>query len=155
MNYSVIQWTGAYKAYLKSGLTKADFYRGAFKKFCPSGIPALATMYAHFQQLDKASKAPAAKRSVKHAAKPVTKSVTSAKPTSPAVRVVSLSAEDISRGLRACGEESFRHAPRHAAPPAPLRPFRVQLPNGTRLEFDSVAPEALALRMVYFAGGAS
>lgn len=112
-------------------------------------------MYAHFQQLDKASKAPAAKRSVKHAAKPVTKSVTSAKPTSPAVRVVSLSAEDISRGLRACGEESFRHAPRHAAPPAPLRPFRVQLPNGTRLEFDSVAPEALALRMVYFAGGAS
>ncbi len=149
MNFTDVKWEGAYKAYLKSGLSKADFYHCVFKRFCRSRIPALATFYAHFRQLDEVGEASA----VKPAAKPVVKPVANTKTIGGEVRVVTLSSEDIARGLQACGEAPHSQAQRFSTPQASLRPFRVQLPNGTRLEFDSVAPEALALRMVCFAGG--
>lgn len=149
MNFADVKWEGAYKAYLKSGLSKADFYHCVFKRFCRSRIPALATFYAHFRRLDEAGEVSA----VKPDAKPVVKSVANTKTIGGEVRVVTLSSEDIARGLQACGEAPHSQAQRFSTAQASLRPFRVQLPNGTRLEFDSVAPEALALRMVCFAGG--
>lgn len=153
MNYTDVQWDSAYQAYLKSHLSKAEFYYSAFERFCPSHLPALSTFYAHFRRLDKVGEAPAETPAVESGIKTVASTKTT---TGSEVRVVHLSSEDIARGLQACDEE-VRHdqAQRFTAAQAPLRPFRVQLPNGTRLEFDSVAPEALALRMVCFAGGAA
>ena len=155
MNSTNAKWEDAYRAYLKSGLSKADFYHSVFKKFCQSRIPALATFYAHFRQLDKVGEVPVGKSVGKSADNPVIKPIANTKAIKGAVRVVTLSSADIARGLQACGEAPHNQAQHFSTAQAALRPFRVLLPNGTRLEFDSVAPEALALRMVCFAGGAA
>ena len=147
MKFSDVNWQGAHIACLKSGLSRADFHRSEFKRFCKSHVPALTTMYSHFQALDKAGKA--------SVAKPASKPVAIPKTTGSEVRVVTLTSEDVARGLRAADEARLSQIPRCRTSQAPLRPFRIQLPNGTRLEFDSVAPEALALRMVGLTGGAT
>ena len=96
MNFTDVKWEGAYKAY-KSGLSKADFYHCAFKGFCRSRIPALATIYAHFRQLDEVGEVSIGKPATKSIIKPVTNT----KAIGGEVRVVTLSSEDIARGLRA------------------------------------------------------
>ena len=52
MNKSSI-WRQAYSDFLKSGLSRAQFYRSHIDSYFPKVRPSLSNLYWHFQRLDQ------------------------------------------------------------------------------------------------------
>lgn len=153
-----INWEAAYDAYLASGLNVTVFTRRELDKFNNSAMrPCVETVRIHFRKIaaEREKGAAAPRREHQPTA---SKASSNTRPTLPAatpitstVRVVTLTREDFARAdKRPDGARLSRRA-EAAKPPQPML-FRMRLPGGTDVEFETPHPEQLALEMLRMNG---
>lgn len=153
-----INWEAAYEAYLASDLNVTAFTRRGLGKFNNSATrPCVETVRSHFKRIAKEREKAAAVPC--HEPQPTApKTSLSTRSTPPAtnpfnstVRVVTLTREDFARAdKRPDGARLSRRA-ETAKPPQPML-FRMRLPGGTDVEFETPHPEQLALEMLRMSG---
>ncbi len=128
------QWLKAYKAFRPLNISRAEFYRTQFDRFCEgSPKPALGTLCHAFQRI----------RSELHEDESAGKT--------PAVRGT---VRSIGKGIQIAGIPSCtpRRDPHEASSGQKVSsgpvPFRLTLPDGSRIEFETAAPERVAMQML-------
>ena len=142
------RWLELYQSWRESGLSKARFYRERMPDLCSDldKYPNLYTLYDRFTKIERSEKlrlepqedAPNRLAPVKPApivGKPVKTTTVGSN-----LRVAELS-------LEAVEQIDLRYADRsrHEAPSR--HPVRLMLPGGTTLDFTSVDPDSLAVRI--------
>ena len=153
-----INWEAAYDAYLASDLNVTVFTRRGLDKFNNSAMrPCVETVRTHFKKIAKEREKAAAVPC--HEQQPTAlKAPSNTRSTPPAtnrinttVRVVQLTREDWGRVNKRPAGSRFSRRAEAAKPPQPML-FRMRLPDGTDVEFETPHPEQLALEMVRMSG---
>ncbi len=143
--------TGAYAAFRSLNITKALFYREHLQDYCDGRVPHMNTSYTHFCKLDH--DLPRPETSTSDAAEESFETTTFVeKPVASTVRNIGSNLQlaklsdlpvDGAAGVRPL----FRSVPR-VLPKTHKSVFRINLPDGMNLEFETASPEWLAMQMV-------
>lgn len=137
MNKSSI-WRQAYSDFLKSGLSRAQFYRSHIDSYFPKVRPSLSNLYWHFQRLDQEAV-------ISEAAEPTAESVPE---QTVVVRQIgeNIQLAEIKPEARSLSPSSAVHRPAVSmAAGSQELPFRIRLPNGVLFEFMTPSPERSAV----------
>ncbi|WP_297607826.1 hypothetical protein [uncultured Sutterella sp.] len=131
-------WRQAYSDFLKSGLSRAQFYRSHIEHYFPKVRPSLSALYGRFQQFDREA-------ALSEAAAPETEST-------PEQTVVvrqlgeNIQLAEIKSEAAVFRPSSAAHRPAvSAAAGSQELPFRIRLPNGVLFEFMTPSPERSAV----------
>ena len=132
MNKSSI-WRQAYSDFLKSGLSRAQFYRSHIDSYFPKVRPSLSNLYWHFQRLDQEAV-------ISEAAEPTAESVPE---QTVVVRQIgeNIQLAEIKPEAAVFTPSSAVHRPAGSQE----LPFRIRLPNGVLFEFMTPSPERSAV----------
>lgn len=142
------QWANLHAAFRESGLTKAEFHRTKLRQLLPSDepLPTLRQMSYWFTHFENAAKNSVIDQPVSDDSLPETDSTEDA-----GVRTFDLGDEvriaEVDDDAVDAFMNSFKPAESYCREPR-LRKFRMTLPAGTVIEFESPDPDALALRMI-------
>lgn len=137
MNKSSI-WRQAYSDFLKSGLSRAQFYRSHIDSYFPKVRPSLSNLYWHFQRLDQEAV-------ISEAAEPTAESVPE---QTVVVRQIgeNIQLVEIKPEAAVFTPSSAVHRPAVSmAAGSQELPFRIRLPNGVLFEFMTPSPERSAV----------
>lgn len=139
MNKSSI-WRQAYSDFLKSGLSRAQFYRSHIDSYFPKVRPSLSNLYWHFQRLDQEA-------AISEAAEPAAESVPEQRSVPEQTVVVRQIGENIQLAeIKVFTPSSAVHRSAvSAAAGSQELPFRIRLPNGVLFEFMTPSPERSAV----------
>ena len=157
-----LNWQAAYAAYKDSGLNVRAFCLKHLLKFCDSWVPCYETVLKHFKLLaqqeaaEKSQPKPIIRTFPENQDLPIIKESTATQPTlhKPSLTVAVFSEDDVKRAMSTLSEEqgcAVRTPPDCRVP----RLFRMRLPNGTSVEFESHQAEQLALQMALLCRGAA
>ena len=137
MNKSSI-WRQAYSDFLKSGLSRAQFYRSHIDSYFPKVRPSLSNLYWNFQRLDQEAV-------ISEAAEPTAESVPE---QTVVVRQIgeNIQLAEIKPEAAVFTPSSAVHRPAVSmAAGSQELPFRIRLPNGVLFEFMTPSPERSAV----------
>lgn len=137
MNKSSI-WRQAYSDFLKSGLSRAQFYRSHIDSYFPKVRPSPSNLYWHFQRLDQEAV-------ISEAAEPTAESVPE---QTVVVRQIgeNIQLAEIKPEAAVFTPSSAVHRPAVSmAAGSQELPFRIRLPNGVLFEFMTPSPERSAV----------
>lgn len=135
------QWLKAYKAFRPLNISKAEFHRTQLDRFCDgSPKPSIHALYLAFRRIrselredEPVEKTPAVRGTVRSIGK--------------GIRIAGLSSCTPGRGLH-----DFSSGQKVSSGPVP---FRLTLPDGSRIEFETAAPERVAMQMLLLSRSAS
>ncbi len=147
-----IAWKHAHATYLRSGLTKIEFYRKDLVEFSDDGrLPCVYTYYKRFQRLEQIIPNPPDGFDDPIPIRQIGGNVCAAGAVSskePQIGQVGQLAQDLSC-MTSKGDR------RLYAADGLKRDFRMKLPNGTEISFETKSPELLAMQMLVACGGAA
>ena len=162
----------AYDAYKASGLCKIKFYRTRLKEFLPKGccMPAKSSFYQHFHDIERAIKDSAQVQTATarlfkpdSALESLSEKVTpppAVKPRviGPNIQFAEVSEDELSHALTESALSPDRSSETKAGFTRLRRAscttlFRMELANGVLLEFETGAPELLAMQLMQAASG--
>lgn len=142
-----VDWLQAYEAFRALGITKVAFHQTHFAEFCRAGKkPALKTLYLHFRAIEAEQRAGFEAASAQpENADSTSESAASVRPIGRSLQIAEADPAVIERALRKPGARSVSVS---SAMPAP---FRLTLGDGSCMEFETHAPEQLALQFFLLA----
>ena len=148
MNHAA--WELTYRAFLSSALSRVAFHRTRLSAFVQPGerCPCLYTLYRRFREFDR-QRTPTPEKSVV----PTNETMEAVSAVAPVVRQVGANMQVVELDALPQLQVDAATTVRTIRPPQPRRTFRMRLPTGTSVEFESDDPESLALRMLLLSGG--